>query len=194
MPWPESCRRRQLDLRGKVVQANGTPVPDATVELKIRGTSTKTAADGSFAFSTVGLNPMGGAPSEYRLESGFLSIELPASLDLRLEVVDAAGRSQGGLSRRLSEGQHRIALAEALPSTGAQAGLYFLRLRMGGETITHPFFHSGNGSTGTVFAPANRMALAKGAAAVDTLRVRKTGFPGSHQGNRELHGRQLWAT
>jgi hypothetical protein len=166
-----------LDLKGRVVQANGTPVPDAAVELKIRGTSTKTAADGSFAFTgNVALNPMGGAPLEYSLESGFLSIELPAPLELRLEVVDAAGRSQGGLSRRLSEGHHRIALAEALPSNGAEAGLYFLRLRMGGETITHPFFHSGNGSAGTVFAPANRMALAKQAAAVDTLRIRKTGF------------------
>jgi 3-keto-disaccharide hydrolase len=169
-----------LDLRGRVVQANGTPVPDATVELKVRGTSTKTAADGSFAFTgNVALNPMGGAPLEYRLESGFLSIELPAPLELHLEVVDAAGRSQGGLVRRLSEGQHRIALAEALPSTGVEAGLYFLRMRMGGETITHPFFHSGNGSAGTVFAPAfpdHGMALAKQAAAVDTLRVRKTGF------------------
>ena len=41
-----------LDLKGRVVQANGTPVPDATVELKVRGASTKTAADGSFAFSS----------------------------------------------------------------------------------------------------------------------------------------------
>lgn len=166
-----------LDLKGRVVQANGTPVPDATVGLKVRGASTKTAADGSFAFSsTVALNPMGGAPLEYRLESSFLSIELPAPLDLRLEVVDAAGRSQGGLARRLSEGHHRIALAEALPSTGTEAGLYFLRLRMDGETITHPFFHSGNGSAGTVFAPGKSMALAKQAAVVDTLRVSKTGF------------------
>jgi hypothetical protein len=166
-----------LDLKGRVVQANGTPVADATVELKVRGSSTKTAADGSFAFSgNVALHPMGGTPLEYRLDPGYLSIELPAPLDLRLEIVDAAGRSQGGLSRRLSEGRHRIALAEALPSTGAEAGLYFLRLRMGGETITHPFLHSGNGSSGPVFAPGNRMALAKQAAAVDTLRVRKTGF------------------
>jgi hypothetical protein len=165
-----------LDLKGRVVQANGTPVPDATVELKIRGTSTKTATDGSFAFSTVGLNPMGGTALDYRLDPGYLSIELPAPLDLRLEVVDAAGRPQGGLSRRLSEGRHRIALAEAMPPTGAESGLYFLRLRMGGETISHAFYHSGNGSAETVFAPAKRMALAKQAAAVDTLRVRKTGF------------------
>jgi hypothetical protein len=166
-----------LDLKGRVVQANGTPVPDATVELKVRGTSTKTAGDGSFAFSgNVALNPMGGAPLEYRLDPGYLSIELPAPLELRLETVDGSGRVHGGLARRLSEGHHRIALAEALPSTGAEAGLYFLRLRMGGETITHPFFHSGNGSAGTVFAPGNRMALTKQAAAVDTLRVRKAGF------------------
>jgi Domain of Unknown Function (DUF1080) len=169
-----------LDLKGRVVQANGTPVPDATVELKVRGTSTKTASDGTFAFTgNVAVNPMGGTLREYRLESGFLAIEFSAPQDLRLEVVDAGGKSHGGLSRHLSEGHHRIALNEALPTTGAETGLYFLRLRMGGETITHPFFHSGNGSAGTVFAPAfpaNDVALAKQAAAVDTLRVRKTGF------------------
>jgi|GEM_PF-3543180 len=166
-----------LNLAGRVVQANGTPVPDATVELKVRGISTKTAADGSFAFTgSVGLNHLRGNPLEYRLDPGYLSIELPAPLDLRLEVVDATGRFQGALSRSLGEGHHRIALAEALPAAHGEAGLYFLHLRMSGETITHPFFHSGNGSPETVFAPGNRMALAKQAAAVDTLRVSKTGF------------------
>ena len=37
-----------LDIRGRVVQGGGAPIPDATAELKVRGTSVKTGADGSF--------------------------------------------------------------------------------------------------------------------------------------------------
>jgi hypothetical protein len=166
-----------LDLRGRVVQANGMPVADATVDLKVRGTSVKTGADGSFAFSgNVGLGRAGMLPFAYRLESGFLSLEIPGTRDLRIEVVDGLGSPLGVLHRRLESGRHRISLSEALPAPGAKAGLYFLRMRLDGETLTHPFFHSGNGSGRTIFAPAYRMASAKQAAAVDTLRVRKAGF------------------
>lgn len=168
-----------VDLRGRVVQANGTPVADATVDLKVRGTSVVTGADGSFAFSgNVGLGRAGKLPFAYRLEAGFLTVEIAGPQDLRVEALDGAGRLQGVLDRRLEEGRHRIPLAGALPASGAEAGLYFLRMRLGGETLTHPFFHSGNGSARTVFAPAYAYsrAPAKRAAAMDTLRVRKAGF------------------
>jgi hypothetical protein len=166
-----------VDLKGRVVQANGTPVADATVDLKVRGTSVKTGADGTFAFNgNVGLTRAGMLPFTYRLEAGFLSVAIIGRQDLRVEVLDGAGRLQGVLDRRLEEGSHRIALAEALPASGAESGLYFLRMRLDGETLTHPFFHSGNGSVRSIFAPAYRMAAAKRSAAVDTLRVRKAGF------------------
>jgi hypothetical protein len=163
-----------VDLKGRVM-ANGAPVADATVELKIKGTSTKTAADGSFAFGTVALAPMGGAALDYRLDAGFLSVNLAGRQELRLEIFDNEGRLKGSLARGLEAGSHRIALAEAMSSV-ANAGLYILRMRIGGETSAHSFFHSGTGTVGTVFAPAVRVAAAKRAAGVDSLLVKKTGY------------------
>ena len=166
-----------LDLKGRVVQANGIPVPNAAVALKSKGDSTKTGADGSFALGgNVSLGQGRGPAFEYRLDPDFLAIELRAPLELRVEVIDGAGHEQGNLARRLGEGHHRIALAEAMPASGGKAGLSFLRLRLGGETFTHPFFRSGSLSAGPVFAPPHRGAAAKQAATVDTLRIRKAGY------------------
>lgn len=168
-----------LDLRGRVV-ADGSPVADAMVSLKISGKSVKTGADGTFAFTgNVGLVRAGALPSGYRLEGGFLTLEAGAPGDVRIEAVDGSGRLQGFLERRLATGRNRIPLAQVVSGANANAGLYFLRVRLGQEIITHPFFRSGNGPAGAVFAPPYReidAAAAKRAAAVDTLRVTKSGY------------------
>ncbi len=163
-----------VDLRGRVM-AGGAPVAGATVDLKIKGTSVVTAADGTFSLGTTALAPAGGPALDYHLDAGFLSLKIGSRQNLRLEIFDNEGRLQGSFDRNLEAGSHRIALADAMPS-GANTGLYFLRMRIGGESLAHPFFHSGIGSAGTVFAPALRIASAKRAAAVDTLRVKKTGY------------------
>ncbi len=164
-----------LDLKGRVM-ANGAPVAGATVTLKTKKDSVKTGADGTFTFTgSTSLARGAGRGFAYRLDAGFLAIEVEAPEAVRAEVVDGAGHVQGSFSRRLDEGNHRIALSEAMPAPGANAGVYFLRLRLGGETFTHPFFHSGKGLAGEVFGSA-RMAAAKRAAGVDSLLVRMAGF------------------
>ncbi|MBW8888736.1 MAG: carboxypeptidase regulatory-like domain-containing protein [Fibrobacteres bacterium] len=166
-----------LNIRGRVVDAKGVPVPDAVVELKVRGTATKTAADGSFILdANAALGPGGEGPFEYRLDAGFLVLAIRSPLELRMEVIDGRGRSLGGLARRLEAGRHRIALAEAMPAPGRSVGLYFLRLSLGGQSFIHAFFHSGSGTSGTVFAPAYPSSAAKRAVAVDSLRIRKDGY------------------
>jgi hypothetical protein len=172
-----ALQAQPLDLKGRVVRPDGTPVQDAVVELKIRGTAAKTAADGAFSLDlNTGLGPDRGEPFQYRLNPDFLAIDVRVPLELRIEAVDGAGRLQGSLARRLEAGSHRIALAEAMPAVGGDAGLFFLRLRLGGRTATHPFFHSVRGASRTVFAPAYRVATAKRTGGVDSLRIRKTGY------------------
>ena len=172
-----TLQAQPLDLKGRVVRADGTPVQDAVVELKVRGTAAKTAADGSFALDVnTALRPGDGGPFRYLLDPDFLAIDVRTPLELRIEVIDGAGRPQGSLARRLEAGSHRIALAEAMPAPGRDAGVFFLRLRLGERTATHPFFHSGSGASRTVFAPASRVAAAKRAGGVDSLRVRKAGY------------------
>lgn len=172
-----ALQAQPLDLKGRVVRADGAPVQDAVVELKTRGTSAKTAADGSFALDlNTGLASGREEPFQYRLNPDFLAMDVRVPLELSVEVIDAAGRLLGGLARHLEAGSHRIALTEAMPRSGGDAGLLFLRLRLGGRTATHPFFHSGDGASRTVFAPASRVAAAKRAGGVDSLRVRKAGY------------------
>jgi hypothetical protein len=170
-----ALQAQTLDLRGRVM-ANGAPVADATVLLKTKKDSVKTGADGTFALGgNVSVGKVAGRMFDYRFEPGFLAIDLKTPLDLQLEIVDGAGHAQGGLSRQLGVGHHRIALADAMPVSVGNAGSYFLRMRLGGESFTHPFVQSGTGAAGTVFAPALRVA-AKLAAVVDTLIIRKTGY------------------
>ncbi len=171
------AQAQTLDLKGRVVQANGTPISGAVVVLKTKKDSTVTAADGTFGFgSNVSLGHGAGIAFKYSLDAGFLAIDLNTPLDLQVEIVDGAGHLQGRMNRQLGQGHHRIALDDAMPASKGDAGLFFLRMRLGGETFTHPFYNSGNGSTGSVFAPPARMAAAKSAATVDTLRIRKSGY------------------
>lgn len=173
------------DLRGRVVRESGAPVPDALVTLKERGISARTGADGAFVLdgnSSIRRGP--GRYMRYHLNSHFLVVDAGIPLDVRMEIADGAGRSLGACNRRLEKGHHNLALAEAMPDPGIPSGLYFLTLRLGGETFIHPFLHSNKGSRGPVFAPANpdgfaskqAGSAAKRTAVVDSLRIRKSGF------------------
>jgi hypothetical protein len=166
-----------LDLKGRVVQADGSPIPQASVLLMHRGTSAKTGADGSFALDgNSAVAPVRGRAFDFRLHPDFLEVEVRIPVEMRIEVFDGAGRGTGGLTRALGEGRHRIDLAGAMSAAGRKPGLYFLRLNGDGRTFTQPFFHSGSG-LGAVFAPADPGGpAAKRAADADSLRISKTGY------------------
>jgi hypothetical protein len=132
-----------LDLRGRVVQANGVPVADALVELKTLGKSAHTAADGKFALNdNTALRPESRTDFDYRLDPEFLWIETRTELPVRMEVFDLSGQTLGGFSRRLPAGSIRIALTEAMTAPSRAIGLYMLRLRLGSQTLTRRIFYS----------------------------------------------------
>jgi len=165
-----------IDLKGRVM-AGGVPAADAMVILKAKKDTLKTGADGTFALTgNVSLGQGAGRSFQYRVVPGFLSLDLRAPLELQVEAVDGAGHLQGRFDRRLEAGHHGIALADAMPAFAGKTGLYFLRLRLGGETFTHPYYHSGSNPIGSDLAPAYRVAAAKQAAVVDTLLIRKSGY------------------
>jgi hypothetical protein len=169
-----------MDLKGRVVQANGLPVPEARVELKLRGVSAKTSADGGFAFSgSAALMPAGmGAPG-YRLYPDHLDLEVSDPQEIRLDFLDVNGRIRGGMHRFLEAGRHRIDLSEGMPASGGNLGPGFLRVDYAGRTRIHPYSRWGRGrdAGGAVFAPELPSGIAaKRSAAVDTLRVFKAGF------------------
>lgn len=172
-----SLHAQPIDLRGRVVQGNGQPVQGAVVVLKNRGISASTAADGSFALNgNSAIGPGIGHPVIHHLEKDILVVDAGFPLEVRMDVCNGYGRSLGAFAKRLEKGRHRLALADAR-GPGLNPGLYFLRLRLGGEIHVHPFFHPGEGLHGSVFAPAYRTgAAAKRTQAVDSLRIRKTGY------------------
>lgn len=169
---------QELDVRGRVVRRDGGPVPGARVELKSRGISASTAADGSFAMTgNSATGPDVGRSMNYSLNQDFLGVDVGFPLMVRMEVFGGDGRVLGAFGRRLEEGSHRFALAGTVLDRVRPAGMYFLRLQLGGQVHIHPFFHAGGKSRGSVFGPAYRGgAGAKRTAVVDSLRVGKAGY------------------
>lgn len=168
---------QSLNLSGRVVDSYGTAVSDATVKLKTQGASTKTGANGAFVLgANSGIQAGNSNHFKYRIENGFLALELQAPLKLHTEITDGSGRHQGGFDRTLGEGKHQINLSDAMPALEGKVGLYFLQLQLEGKTFTHPFFYFGNGSAKPVFAPHANTVAAKKAATADTLLVTKTGY------------------
>lgn len=166
-----------LELRGRVIQANGAPVADATVELKALGKSTRTTADGGFALNNnTALNPEARTDFQYLLDANFLLIETRTELPVRLEVFDLSGRALGSLSRRLAAGSNRIAFSEAMIAQNEATGLYLLRISLGSQSFTRSIFYSGIPFPVTRISPIGTRVAAKRAAGVDTLRIRKSGF------------------
>ncbi len=166
-----------LDLRGRVVQANGTPIADATVELKSLGKSVKSTADGAFSLNTnTALNPEARMDFQYRLEPDFLWIETRTELPVRMEVFDLSGQALGSLSRRLPAGSSRIAFAEAIIAPKAASGLFMLQLSLGSQSLTRSVFYSGLAPLSPRLTGIGAQVAAKRAAGVDTLRIRKSGF------------------
>jgi hypothetical protein len=177
--WAVGARAQPLDLRGRVVQANGLPVPGAWVGLASRGISAKTADDGTFAFSgSTGLGRgVEGAP-RYRIHPGVLLIDVPVRQEIRVDFLDLRGRAQGGLRRILDPGPQRVELSGSMPGPGRTPGLAFLRVRVAGTTRVHPYAGWGQDPREAVIAPQCRSgpAAKRVAAAADTLRIFQTGF------------------
>jgi protein-arginine deiminase len=168
---------QSLDLRGRVVQANGSPIAEATVELKTLGKSVRTASDGTFSLNgNTALNPTSRQDFEYRLDPEFLWVESRTELPVRMEIFDLSGQALGCLSRSLPAGSSRIALSESMNAPGRGAGLYVLRIRLGSRTFTRRILRPGLASLRTRFSESAGPAAAKRAAGVDTLRIRKSGF------------------
>jgi hypothetical protein len=103
-----ALQAQTLDLRGRVLETDGSPVAGAAVELAGRGISTQTAPDGTFSLQgNASIGAGGGRYFDYRLEPGFLSLDMRMPQEMRIEVFDGSGRRLGGFERRVGAGLHR---------------------------------------------------------------------------------------
>jgi hypothetical protein len=154
-----------IDLKGKVVAAaDGAPVAGARVYLLAAGVSDTTDADGVFHIVADRLGIL-------RPDVGPLGPMAGWSAGRNLEVFDMSGRLVAGTR------EDGASVTDESPMTDAQSAPPVQAVRIG--IIEHTPLYAGRPSrraSGNSAAAARSTALAKAAAAADTLQVTRAGF------------------
>lgn len=163
----------QIALSGTVTNTHGTPIGGASVRLLQADVGTGTDADGGFSLQSTGVGAVvapRGACTELRLVDGVLSLDLPRAVGVaRVSIYELSGRRVAEFVRRgITSGSHSL----ALPDRGACAHSSLIA-RVSLDGTEHSVYLPVGGAA-AVQLPADMPrshALAKSAAAVDTLRV-----------------------
>jgi len=169
----------QALVSGRVVDGSASPLADVTVELVVKGLSTTTAADGTFEFrGDATVAPFSarhsGGPT-VQVQRGMLHVAAgAAAVHMRARLFDARGR----VVVTVCEGALRPGATLRAPVFGKAAdvahGVYVLEVNIDGTTGRYRMLHAGR--FGKLSLPAaSPAALAKALAAVDTLRLSKSG-------------------
>lgn len=170
-----------LHLRGKVT-SGGTPVAGAVVTLLGKAKSATTDNQGAYAItgSSASLPPSrrpqtGG----FRFQDGILQLDLTRASAVKVEVFDVMGQLVRKLESRAAEaGIYRLEIA----GFSLAPQFLFVKASVDGASRIwryHPFQNGipGAGSRADGKDGRRGIALAKAAAALDSLQVAKPGFP-----------------
>ncbi|MEO6098431.1 MAG: alpha/beta hydrolase-fold protein [Fibrobacteria bacterium] len=168
-----------INLRGKVSNGAGQPVPNAVVELMLQGKKDTTGADGSYSFTgPVPVRPNSSALSEdMRLVQGVLEFRVSTTSPLKIEVFDINGNIQKKeVLPKALPGVYHFDIANSPHSNE----MLIVQASMGGLVQNFRYFPLKKVNTGENYSfastsPADGI-LAKIAAAVDTLKVSAAGF------------------
>lgn len=184
----------QVNLTGKVVGSDGKGIPGVQVRLKSLKLTALTDADGAYRLdgnSGILSRSQGNAPVTPAFRRGRLEFGVAADrADVRIQAFDLAGKPVRSLvDARLEKGSYRI---DPFPA-GSEAGLAFLRVRIGSESHTLKLIGGGALASGAVSAQASAgsaRAAAKTAAAgsYDTLLVSKDGYSPDYKRINSLAG------
>lgn len=182
---PQTAFSQAVDLIGKVVGADSSARPGASVRLLRGGLAAATDAEGRFKLSGPSAlhperqpNPGSTAPS---IRLGDLFFQVQSGVPIDVEILDLRGRRLGHeLYTSLEAGFYRLPLGTLARDAGAMDVL--VRLGQGGRTTSWriPGVLLGEvrgGSRQPVFQGSKPALAAKAsAAAVDTLRATAVGF------------------
>jgi|GEM_PF-537069 len=169
-----------IHVRGKVT-SGGSPVSGATVTLSGKALSATTDAQGAYAITGTGtsLSPSSRSMSaEFSFRNGVLEMGLPGFSAAKVEVFDVGGNLiRKETADRMDAGVYRVDIA----GSSRAPGLLFIKATVNGESRAWRYLSFRN----SMPAPESRAgdsramgggALAKAAAAVDSLHVSKQGF------------------
>ena len=166
-------------ITGRVVDKQSNPVPNASLTLKVKGTTATSGADGTFSIQTTAVQSSGAISSLNRLlriNGRDLVFYNEAPQQLRVELFDMTGKRVGPVFNQLfSEGSHALPL-QSLITTRSAEGFYIIRIMAGNEVHTLKFSPLGAKGTSSPAAPSSAVRLAKRHATPDTLTVSKAEY------------------
>ncbi len=169
----------QALVSGRVVDGSGNPLGDVLVQLAVKGLSTTTGADGTFELrDDATVLPFSSARlgvSKVELRGGMLGIAAgPRGARIGARLYDARGRVVSVVfEARLRQGQ--VLQAPVFErAAGVAHGVYVLEVCIDGAVGRYKILKAGR-SAQPLLSLASPAALAKELAAVDTLRLTKSG-------------------
>lgn len=187
-----SIGAQAIDLRGKVSDASGKPVPGAIVELATAKLKDTTGSEGAYALGSGPISikalPAPAAVSP-RLVGGVLELALPRNAPVRVEILDLKGNLlEKAATERAPSGTYRLNLDGRMPADR----LLIIKASIGSETTVfrclpsvagwvpgmRPQSSEGPAPGGLVAVSTGGPSegLAKAAASVDTLTASAVGY------------------
>ncbi len=171
-----SARGANVNLSGTVTHVSGSPIEAATVRVLGEGLETQTDASGHYAIQQLAttLRGTGGfdrTMASIRGDRVELSLAVPAGVSV--SAFDTRGRlAVDATWRTLPAGRHVLPIRSARGSSG----LSFVRVKVGVETHIFRCISLHHATGGYSEALPYSELLRKRAAAVDTLRISKSGY------------------
>lgn len=169
-----------INIRGKVT-SGGAPIAGAVVTLLGKAKSATTDNQGAYSITGTSAalpQPSLPAPADFRLRNGVLELGVSQSTPAKVEVFDISGNLVRRESLgRIGPGAYRVKVAE----DSRTPQLLFIRATLGAETWMGRHFAftdgmPGQGAGAGTSGETGGDALAKAAAAVDSLQVVKAGY------------------
>jgi poly(3-hydroxybutyrate) depolymerase len=171
--WVEA---QMVDLRG-TISNGGQPVSGAIVTLMKLGLKDTTGSDGAYAFSNsnTAIPSRSSGPETIAFSGGVLEFELSEPSPVAIEVFDIrSNRLKVEKPGVRGAGHYRWNISGDFPANQ----LLIVRASIGNKVSTFRYLSMGGGLAGQAFlksTPESR-ALAKSAAAIDSLEVKASGF------------------
>ncbi len=166
-----------VSLDGTVTDQSGSAVKAALVRLLSEGVETQTDASGHYSIEQLATQLKQRqhlTPSMVTLVGIRLLVSVEAPTRISVELFDTRGRSATGVVDQLfPAGRHSLSFLDA----DISAGVTLVRVRLGASSHTFKCLPLGQNTGGRqVWNTSGFTSLRKALAAVDTLRVTKTGY------------------
>jgi hypothetical protein len=169
----------KINISGKILELDGTPIAGATVKLTKAGQTATTDNAGAFTLNSASavFGGEAGQPQFTPLRNGHVEIRIAESAPVTVTAFSPGGKILDKKKRFLEAGTHTVPLSAARP------GVNIFKVTAGGRTV----YFKGCSLDGNIWltTPGSRIpnpALAKSASAygphffADTVVVSKTGY------------------